>query len=81
MLKFLLISACAVAIRPRLWMTALRQMRNFAPNGWWREPPFLPLPGRSLMRFRAEAMYGNVEAVPKTSDIVDWLVWCRDLSR
>ena len=34
----------AVARRPALWRTSLRQARRLAPRGWWRRPPFLPLP-------------------------------------
>ena len=57
-------SAWAVAARPRLWPTAVAQMVRFAPDRWWRRPPFVPLPGPDLVRFRSEAMYGDPAQAP-----------------
>ncbi len=36
--------AGAVAARPALWPSAVRAMRRTAAPGWWRRPPFLPVP-------------------------------------
>ncbi|HZP29416.1 MAG TPA: hypothetical protein VFC99_10725 [Acidimicrobiia bacterium] len=44
---------------PELWPTALRQAARLAPAGWWRRPPFLPLPDREYLRFRLETQYGS----------------------
>ena len=43
----------------RLWATALRQGVRMCPPGWWRRPPFLPLPDREYLRFRLETQYGS----------------------
>ena len=40
----------AIARRPGLWSTALRQARRLTPTGWWRTPPFLPVPAKDYRR-------------------------------
>ncbi|MEO7442572.1 MAG: hypothetical protein ABIW46_03455 [Acidimicrobiales bacterium] len=67
----------AVAVRPDLWTTALRNCRALAPSGWWRRPPFLPLPDRDYLAFRLETMYGGSSPAPVPSDVVTYLEWCR----
>ena len=74
-------AAAAVALRPGLWPVALAQARRFAPRGWWRRPPFLPVPDRDLVRFRAVTMYGRPDAPVEPDDVVRWLRWCRAESR
>jgi hypothetical protein len=67
----------AVAGRPRLWPVAVREARRLAPTGWWRRPPFLPLPPAAYRRFRMETMYGADDHLPVPDDLVRWLEWCR----
>lgn len=68
-----------VARRPDLWRTALRQARRLAPHGWWRRPPFLPLPDPSYARFRSVTMYGGDGTAPNDpDDVVAWLEWCKE---
>lgn len=75
----------AVLVRPGLWLTALVQVHRLAPRGWWRRPPFLPLPPADYSEFRMVTQYGGKyladggRAVP--SDVVDYLAWCRDWNR
>lgn len=70
-------AAAAVGRRPRLWPTALVQARRLAPDGWWRRPPFLPLPDRAWLAFRLKTAYGDGRRVPPPGDVVAWLSWCR----
>ena len=79
--RVVLRSARAVAVRPRLWPTALAQLARFAPDRWWRRPPFIPLPAPELTRFRSETMYGHPDIPPLPADIVVWLEWCRTQNR
>ena len=74
-------SARAVAARPRLWPTAVVQLVRFAPDRWWRRPPFVPLPQPDLVRFRSETMYGDPAQAPSPADVVVWLEWCRSQDR
>ncbi|HSO94463.1 MAG TPA: hypothetical protein VLV81_00325 [Acidimicrobiia bacterium] len=67
----------AVARRPSLWPTALRQARRLASPSWWRHPPFLPVPDRDYLRFRLETQYGAPDAPPDPRDLVVYLAWCR----
>ncbi len=69
--------ALAVARRPGLWVTALRQASVLAVPGWWHEPPHLPLPDPAYLRFRSQTMYGDAERRPDPGDVVTYLEWCR----
>ena len=74
-------SLLAVARRPRLWPTALRQARRTAARGWWRKPPFLPVPSGDYLRFRLVTQYGDPAAVPDPADTIAYLEWCRSWDR
>ncbi len=69
--------ALAVLRNPALWPTAARQLRRTARRGWWRRPPFLPLPSAEYVRFRLLTQYGDA-AAPTRDDVVSYLRWCRD---
>ena len=71
--------AAAVMVRPRLWATALRQVHRLAPRGWWRRPPFLPIPDRGYTAFRKVTQYGHADHPPEVDDVLVWLEWCRSL--
>jgi len=73
--RFWVGSAWHVLRRPRLWSTALRQAHRLARPGWWRRPPFLPLPDRAYLRFRLETQYGG-DGSPAPADLVTYLEWC-----
>ena len=75
-------AALVVLRHPSLWSIGARQARALAPTGWWRRPPFLPLPSEAYLRFRLETAYGGAgdhSLVP--ADLVTYLRWCRDLGR
>ena len=65
--------AGAVSVRPRLWGTALRQIHRLAPSGWWRRPPFLPLPDHGYAAFRQVTQYGDPGHPPEIADVLIWL--------
>ena len=69
--------AVAVASRPGLWITALRQVRALAVPGWWRRRPWLPVPDAAYMRFRMVTQYGDPGHRPEPADVVAYLHWCR----
>lgn len=66
----------AVCVRPRLWWVALRQLARTVRPGWWRRPPFLPLPDRAYLHYRSETAYGS-RGAPTPSELVTYLEWCR----
>jgi hypothetical protein len=67
----------AVARRPSLWPTALRQARRMAAPGWWRRRPFLPVPTAGYLHFRTVTQYGSDDVTPAPGDVVAYLEWCR----
>jgi hypothetical protein len=71
----------AVLVRPSLWFTAVRQAFRLAPNGWWRRPPFLPIPDVRYLRFRLETQYGDAMHATEPQDLVTYLAWCRSYQR
>ncbi|TMK67152.1 MAG: hypothetical protein E6G60_01465 [Actinobacteria bacterium] len=78
--RFWLRSSARLLARPGLWSTAIRQAARLTPSGWWRRPPFLPVPDRRYFGFRLETQYGRTrEADPR--DLVAYLEWCRDQQR
>jgi hypothetical protein len=75
--RWLLGAAGAVARRPSLWPTALRQVARLAAPGWWRRSPHLPLPSAPYLAFRLETQYGAAPE-PRPDDVVTYLRWCRE---
>jgi hypothetical protein len=74
----------AVAVRPDLWATALGQVFRLSPTGWWRRPPFAPVPDPAYVRFRVATQYGGGETLDRTGaphphDVIEYLQWCRSL--
>jgi len=73
--------ALAVVGHPSLWPTAIRQARRTATPGWWRRPPFLPVPSGDYLRFRLLTQYGDSDRSPDPRDVLNYLAWCRDWDR
>jgi hypothetical protein len=71
----------AVAKQPRLWSTAVRQMRRTAPAGWWKRRPFLPVPSGEYLKFRLLTQYGDAGHTWEPDDVVNYLSWCRSWER
>ncbi|CAB4621345.1 unannotated protein [freshwater metagenome] len=73
----------AVLVRPVLWATAVRQGVRLVPSHWWKTSPFLPVPAKDYIEFRAVTQYGgdhgSVSLDPH--DVVDYLQWCREWNR
>jgi len=72
----------AVARHPELWATATGQVFRLSPTDWWRRVPFLPSPDPAYVRFRVTTQEGSGgPGVPDAHDVVEYLRWCRSLSR
>lgn len=67
----------ALARRPSAWLAAATSVRRFAPRGWWRRPPFLPVPDARYWRFRMQTAFGDAEAAPELVDLVTAMHWTR----
>lgn len=69
--------AAALSRRPDLWRTALSRSAALAPRGWWRRPPFLPVPPPEYLAWRAECATGDPHGPLDPQEVVSWLEWCR----
>jgi hypothetical protein len=74
-------AALAVAVRPRLWVEGLRFLGAMAEPGWWRRPPFLPIPEPGYLRWRIATAYGSAEHPVRPDDLVAVLRWRAELRR
>lgn len=69
----------ALVRRPNLWSTAWRTVTGLSSDGWWRRPPFLPIPDDGWMHFRLETAYGGDGSGPmRAEDLLTFLEWKRD---
>ncbi|MEZ5228045.1 MAG: hypothetical protein R2710_15655 [Acidimicrobiales bacterium] len=65
--------------RPDLWPVAVKAALELAPRGWWRRPPFLPLPEPEWLHFRLVTAYGGDGSTPMGADeLLTWLEWKRE---
>ena len=71
----------AVAGRPWLWGTGIRQVLRLTPTGWWKHRPFLPLPAKDYLSFRMQTAYGDQNHPVVAADLVTYLDWCRSWQR
>ncbi len=67
--------------RPGLAAEAARLAAAAAPRGWFRRPPFLPIPDPEYLRWRMAAAYGRPDRKPTVREMEDFLVWRRRLRR
>lgn len=68
----------AVIVRPRLWVSALRQAKRLIPREWWRNGSHLPVPTRAYIDFRMTTQYGHGTHQPEIADVIDYLEWSKD---
>jgi hypothetical protein len=50
-------------------------------RGWYRIPPFLPLPHPEYLRWRMETAYGDPEASPPIAETLRYLRWSTRMRR
>lgn len=60
---------------PSLAADLLRVAWRFRRRGWYRRPPFLPLPSRPYVRWRLYTAYGDADAVPPAEDVIRYARW------
>ena len=63
---------------PRLADDLLRTAWAFRRRDWWRQPPFLPIPDRTYLRWRMYTAYASEDAVPPVEDVVRFARWRRE---
>jgi hypothetical protein len=53
----------------------------FRARGWYRRPPFLPVPPESYLRWRLDTAYGDPDAVPPEEEFIRYLRWTREMRK
>jgi hypothetical protein len=66
-------------INPRLALDLLKMTWAFRARGWYRTPPFLPIPDREYLRWRMYTAYGDENAVPPARDVIRFARWRREV--
>lgn len=67
--------------RPSVVPRLLGAAWAFRARGWYRRPPFLPLPPADYWRWRMETVYGDPEAVPDPDELARFLRWGAEMRR
>jgi hypothetical protein len=78
--SFLRIVARAL-IRPRLLLILLATGWRFRRQGWFRHPPFLPLPPANYMRWRLHTAYGDEQHVPTVMELEAYARWAARMQK
>jgi hypothetical protein len=71
----------ALLRRPALWGAAASTILSLAPAGWWKRPPFLPIPDEELVTWRLTTAYGTAETTLDEDDLVAYLEWRQQTAR
>jgi hypothetical protein len=72
----LLGSLAGLALRhPSLVLPLLAAAWRFRRRGWYRTPPFLPLPPREYIAWRLHTAYGAENVIPPARDLARYLRW------
>lgn len=67
--------------RPRLVVPLIRAAWRFRARGWYRRPPFLPLPSRDYLDWRLHTAYGGEGRVPEPGELERYLRWAAWMRR
>lgn len=71
--------------RPSVLLHVIRAAWAFRARGWYRRPPFLPLPPASYLRWRMETAFGDADAHPGDDAMARYFAWGtrmrRDMAR
>ena len=54
---------------------------RFRARGWWREPPFLPIPPRKYLEWRMHTAYGDGGREPTPGELERYLRWANRMHR
>lgn len=61
--------------RPGLLAAMLRAAWRFRGRGWWRRPPFLPVPPREYLEWRWHTAFGDGGREPTIDEIERYVRW------
>ena len=73
--------AVRAVTRPRLLGSLMRAAWRFRARGWWRRPPFLPVPPREYLDWRMHTAYGEGAREPSPDELSRYIRWANRLYR
>jgi hypothetical protein len=53
----------------------LRAAWRFRARGWWRRPPFLPVPPPEYLAWRLHTAYGETGRLPTVDEVDRYVRW------
>jgi len=68
-------------VNPRVARDLLSLAWAMRARGWYRTPPFLPVPPAEYLRWRMYTAYGDEDALPSVPEVLRYARWRRDLLR
>lgn len=68
-------------LHPSVLLMLVRAGWRFRGRGWWRRPPFLPLPPANYLAWRLHTAYGDSEAAPDFGELRRYLRWVMRMNR
>ncbi len=66
-------------VNPRVAIDLIRLVWAFRARGWYRQPPFLPIPPSEYVRWRMHTAYGDEDAIPPVGDVIRFARWRREV--
>jgi hypothetical protein len=72
--------AAHALLKPRLLLLLLGAAWHFRRRGWYRRPPFLPLPSSQYMNWRTHTAFGDEPvdlSVGNLESYLRWTAWMR----
>lgn len=66
---------------PSVLLLLARAGWRFRGRGWWRRPPFLPLPPAEYLAWRLHTAYGDSAAAPDLGELERYLRWVMRMNR
>jgi hypothetical protein len=79
--QFLAALVARALVNPFVARDLLCMSWAFRRRGWWRTPPFLPLPDPRYLEWRLHTAYGDDREVPPVDDVVRFARWRRRILR
>lgn len=73
--------ALRAVLHPAVAADLLSLTWSMRRRGWYRMPPFLPLPPSEYMKWRMYTAYGDEAAVPPAEDVLRFARWRRELMK
>jgi hypothetical protein len=67
--------------RPRLLPLLAGAAWRFRRSGWYRRPPFLPLPSADYLDWRLHTAFGDEQVEPTADDVQEYLEWTVRMQR